>query len=123
MFDQSSTKRIEVLNNLLSFNEDLLSIHRELQKFDWDSEVPLVVLTRRNLIAILERYTSMLINDQTLEDWANTIELRDDIDFESEEIKEAVHSLSNPYLYGGIKAICDRLTPKILIHYLWHSEP
>lgn len=37
-----------------------------------------------------------------MEEWANAIEFRDDIDFENEEIKEFVFELANPEINGVI---------------------
>lgn len=40
-----------------------------------------------------------------IEDWANMIESRDDLEFESEEGKLLIEKLANPELYGSTEKI------------------
>ncbi|CAN5477952.1 hypothetical protein BH10ACI2_BH10ACI2_16600 [soil metagenome] len=42
----------------------------------------------------------MRIDLNELEDWANAIECRDDLDFENDGLKELVHAMANPLLLG-----------------------
>lgn len=36
-----------------------------------------------------------------LEDWASNLEVREDVIFVSREVKDAVHEIGNPVLFGG----------------------
>lgn len=97
-------KRIFLLDSLLNRSGDIEKIVYSLEKFNFDSE-PLIILTRDHLIHILSDYISGKIAASELERWANIIEVRDDISYDSEflkQIKEVVFELSNPILFGEI---------------------
>jgi len=51
---------------------------------------------------MLEAFTNSEIEPQHLEKWANAIECRDDVGFASEALKEVIHELANPLLYGPL---------------------
>ena len=77
----------------------------DLAEFPWDIEAALVTLTARDVVSILERYLSGEITAKDVEDWAETLEVRDDVEFDeipNEQVLEAVHFLANPYLHGDL---------------------
>ncbi|MDB9516722.1 hypothetical protein PN466_07160 [Roseofilum reptotaenium CS-1145] len=84
--------RPEWLNALLNFNQPLGEIVPHLRDFGWESDTALVVLNRQYLCSILQRYLHHQLSAEDLEDWANTIEGREDIayDDEDEELLETV---------------------------------
>lgn len=93
--------RTECLNDLLNFNQPLSKSVPHLHDFGWDSDTPLVILNRQHLCSILQRYLDRKLSAEDLEDWANTIEGREDIayDDEHEELLETViFELANPLL-------------------------
>lgn len=57
-----------------------------------------------DLISVLNRFELKDVTSEIVENWANSIECRDDIDFESEELKEAIHKLASPELFGEINS-------------------
>ncbi len=80
-------------------------MRKEFGQFDWDCDEELVTLTSSMLKTILMKVVSDEISFDHLEDWANFIECRDDIAFDSDFptlMKEIITSLANPYLYGEI---------------------
>ena len=79
-----------------------------LREYSWDSEETLVNLTSDIIISILERYLQSELTAQEVEDWANAVEMRDDIEFgvdDDETIMNAIGELANPLL-------TEPLTPK-----------
>lgn len=100
--------RIEVLQQLLEFTRDPADCARDLATFPWDSP-PLVVLERRHVHRVLERFLSSDLSAEQVQSWADAIELRDDIDFErgkEELLGETVTLLATP-------EINEPLTPEL----------
>ena len=86
---------------LVSFDRPLGDIHAALSQYPWDSEVELVLLSRTHIVSVLERFISGSLSAAEVEGWANAIEGRDDIGFETksrELLKEAIQELANPAL-------------------------
>lgn len=94
--------RIEIVRDLIHLKGKIASIKRELTEYPWDCEEPLVVMNEKDMIEVLEKAILQSFSPELIEEWANTIECRDDIDFETEDLKEAIHELSNPALFGII---------------------
>lgn len=87
--------RKEMLVKLITFNFDnLKQIKKDLSNFEWDCDAPLIYLDHNKFCQVLQKYTDGCITLDELVKWAETIEFRDDIDFE-EEIKEIIFILSN----------------------------
>ncbi|MDJ1180421.1 hypothetical protein PJF56_16280 [Roseofilum sp. BLCC_M91] len=106
--------RTQWLNALLNFNQPIGEIVPHLHDFGWDSDTPLVVLNRQHLCSILQRYLDRKLSAEDLEDWANTIEGREDIayDDEDEELLETlIFELANPLLTAplSVPLVQDRL--------------
>jgi len=55
-----------------------------------------------DIIHVLSRYLSSDIDNTELENWANSIEDREDIGYKYEELENVIFELSNPILYGDI---------------------
>ena len=93
--------RTEALSKLLYYREPIEELVKNLAQFPFDSEEILVVLTPSHLRHLLQRYVNNELTDKHLEDWANTIEGRDDIGFLPKHqtlLEEAVFTLANPLL-------------------------
>lgn len=61
----------------------------------------LVTFTRNHLLAALQKYLGSMVDAAQLEDWANAIECREDIDFEAgheDMLQQAIFQLANPLL-------------------------
>ena len=106
--------RFDVVNDLLSFRGQIGSIKKALSKFDWDLSEPLVTLNKEHIMSCLARVLNNEISLADLEEWANILELRDDIDFSDEILKQIVFELANPalsgdYSYAEIKEIYTKL--------------
>ncbi len=93
--------RKETLEKLITLGDSLETITGDLETHRWDSENALVTLNRGHLEAILKRYIAGEISESEVEDWANTIEAREDIGFETEQediINSTIFELANPLL-------------------------
>lgn len=100
----SGRSRIEVLNGLLEYNRSLHSIKDDLVNFSFDFN-PLITVTNENIIHILMRYIFGKIDEDTVAEWADTIEGRDDLKYEPEYeyiTKEIIRDLANPILAGPL---------------------
>lgn len=99
------SNRIETLNNLVSYSKPLHLLSNELSNYSWDyTELP-VILTTKHLSNILKRCILGDISVLEVENWANLIECREDLDYEElnyERIEEIIFRLANPELEGDL---------------------
>ena len=93
-------ERKTLLRKLLNFDGKLEAVSYELKKYDWDSE-ELVSLQAYHIVDILKNYLAKVITEKDVEDWADSIEGREDIEINPEFI-EILHELANPYLCGNL---------------------
>lgn len=90
--------RKSVLTDLLNLTKDFGRLSVELSNFKWDSE-ELVTLQRTHIRNILKKY---LVGEVSADDvimWANAIESREDIGYETpyeDTIKQVIFELANP---------------------------
>lgn len=90
-------ERTDLLKDLLEYKGNISFLSKALQTFSWDSE-ELVQFRVAQLATILNRYISGELTATDIESWANLIECREDIGYESAALKEAIHDLANPAL-------------------------
>lgn len=99
--------REEALNNLLLYQSDLNQLVNDLNRFPWDSDTVFATLNYLHITKIIMRYLNGELTEQQLEDWANAVECREDIDFDPAQqnvLAEAIHQLANPLLTVSITA-------------------
>lgn len=94
--------RKDILNDLISMNGDISVLLNELSLYPWDREKPITNLNRSDILLLLTKalHDNNIFNK--LEDWADAIEVRDDIEFENDQVKNVVTELANPILYGAL---------------------
>ena len=93
--------RVELLNSLLNFDKPLSEILQPLNSFSWDSEKALIILKKQHIVDILRRYLNSQLSSLDVENWANVIEGREDIEYESDfeqMLDEVIFELANPWL-------------------------
>jgi hypothetical protein len=93
--------RVQLLNSLLNFDRSLSEILPSLNSFGWDSEHDLITLQKQHIDKILKRYLNGKLSASDVENWANAIEGREDIEKESnfeEMLDEVIFDLANPLL-------------------------
>ena len=86
----------------------------DLAPFGWDCERPLFEVRAEHVKHVLELFLQDETGSTNVELWADAIELRDDLTFSSDPVREAVHVLANPVLEGPLdsslaKALLARL--------------
>lgn len=94
--------RIEILKELVLLQSNVEILKKELSHYTWDIEKPLFEVKKENIVNVLKRSIDNEIDFETLANWADTIEYRDDLDFTDEEIKEIIFELANPEINGEI---------------------
>jgi trans-2-enoyl-CoA reductase len=93
--------RKAVLEKLVNFNAPIKSIGNSLSKFPWDCDKELVTLDIKKIENVMQLYIAGELTAIDLEDWANLIECRDDIEFEKEHvetIQKIIYGLANPQI-------------------------
>lgn len=99
--------RQKTLTSLIHFNVPLADLEADLAALGWGND-PEAVLQREHIKTLLKRFISGEIDAASVEDWANLIEGRDDIQFEpghEEIVLAAIHDLANPALQGNLELI------------------
>ena len=92
--------RAEALKQIVTFGACKESAYSELVKFGYDSEIEYFVVSKSILECVLLMYLSDKITGDELEEWANFIECRDDLDYEV--IEGYIYAIANPYIDGYI---------------------
>ena len=109
--------RLVVVRELLELSKPLEEIMAQLAVMDWDYEGDGVVLTRKHLVTVLQRYLRDELSDSDIESWANQIEGREDIQFEAgceQGIEDVLYELANPALTQPL----DRASAEVLLEKL-----
>lgn len=97
----------ETLRKLVLLTEPVRRLRHRVEAFKWENDDALITLTRDHLRSAINKYLDGEITAADLEEWADLIECRDEIDFETshaEEIAGAVENLANPSLFGNLNA-------------------
>ena len=97
--------RQQHLNALVNLNQPLSTILPILKTFPWDSNQAIITLKKEHLIHILNQYLNHSLSAIDLENWANAIECREDIIYETEGedfINDIIFDLANPILNAPI---------------------
>ncbi|MFM7438233.1 MAG: hypothetical protein ACKO2V_06445 [Snowella sp.] len=93
--------RQEYLNALVNLDQPLSTILPILKTFPWDNNQTIITLKKEHLIQILNQYFDHSLSATDLENWANAIECREDITYETEDkdfINDIIFDLANPIL-------------------------
>lgn len=108
--------RDEAVESLVSFDMPLAALSDSLAGFPWDWEGrPLATLRRHDLLAVLERWQRGDLPAAQVEEWANLLEGRDDLDLDSADpvVAKAVFDLANPMLQGPLEEVGPGLLAKL----------
>lgn len=97
-----SRSRAVILTDIVQIRSDLNSLNAELNEYPWDSEKGLIVIPKEDFIHVFNRAIAGEITFDTVEEWANIIECRDDVDYELHMMEDLIFELANPYLNGEI---------------------
>ncbi|RWL48014.1 MAG: hypothetical protein EOR60_06905 [Mesorhizobium sp.] len=109
--------RASVLDDLIAFRKPLDLLTEMMSDVGW-SETPVAVLTADHIVSVLQRFRSVALTAANVEGWADLIECREDIDYQSdryEEILQAIYVLANPVLNGlPDEALTDQVIGSLL---------
>lgn len=94
--------RKEILRDLVLLEGSVEVLQKELSQYSWDIEKPILKINVEDFSDVLKRSINNEIDFETLTNWANALECRDDLDFENEEIQEIIFELANPEINGEI---------------------
>ncbi len=103
--DMNYDSRKSCLSNLLNIEKDVRQLKEELSHFPWDAPEELIVLERGHLEKAINKYLIGQLEENDLVDWANLIELREDIGYEAEYedlLKDLIFRLANPEINDGL---------------------
>ena len=105
--------RLNALRDLVEFSKPLHEISQSLSHFSWDFEGEPFVIEQVHLQLVLNRFIKGDCTAIELEEWANLIECREDLEFPEnadETLSAIIHQLANPALHGELTlAYCARL--------------
>jgi hypothetical protein len=76
-----------------------------LRAYGWDADAELYQLSRRDVRSILVRYLESRLTAAQLQDWAELLEMRDDLGYEpqcADILKHILSRLANPEVEGAI---------------------
>lgn len=111
--------RALILADIVQIKSDLNNLKTEINKYPWDSEKALVFISKEDFTYIFNRALASEITFDTVEEWANIIECRDDIAYESQMLKNLIFELANPYLNGEInKAKLEEIVNRLSVDKL-----
>lgn len=99
---ESDDRRAQLVQELIEYRRPPREVVKELSKFPWDADRPLGQVEVRDVCRLLGAFLHQGIPRDEVEAWADAIEVRDDLTFASETVKETVHRLSNPALHGPL---------------------
>ena len=106
--------QLDNLKALINLDQPLSTILPILKTFSWDSNQTIITLNKDHLIHILNQYLNHSLSASDLENWANAIECREDITYETEAedityeteaedfINDIIFDLANPILNAPI---------------------
>lgn len=98
-----------IIRSLVEFDRSVAELETLLAPLDWDHPKPLVRLTYDRIRSVLLRFLAGKLGAKDVEEWADLVELRDDIDFADARTQEVIHMLSTPQIHLPIDGHLARL--------------
>ena len=92
-------EREELIREIAQYGPEYEESKKAIQKYPWDCDEELYYLTRKDVSNIFERYLVGELESDDLVNWANFLEIRDDLGFESSAEKildRIIFWLANP---------------------------
>ncbi len=88
--------RYDILTDLVNLSGDITILKKELSEYPWDIEEPILIISKVAFIEVLQRGIDGETSNEAIEDWADTIECRDDLEYEANKMEAIVFELVNP---------------------------
>lgn len=106
-----------VLSDLIELKTPLSVIRKKVKELKWDSTNELIFITKEQLIKNIDNFIESQNGLILMEQWADLVECREDIGFETNWVKEAIHDMANPILSGlNTKEKLKKLKESLLKH-------
>jgi len=118
---QKMNRRAEILEELVRLEKPTEPLMRELSALGWDwPGEPLLVLKKKDLLAIIDRFLAEEITAAQLQEWAENLEAREDVAFDKEEedllddvfFRIATPFINDPLTRESVLKMRDKLTRK-----------
>jgi hypothetical protein len=100
--------RLSIIKELLDQSKPLNEIIQALSLFDWDYEGPKMILSKFHIENALGKFIKSELVVAEIENWANCIEGREDIEFEHDGaalIDSTLFELANPALTQELNVV------------------
>lgn len=94
-------RRLLIIADLLAMARPLKDIANELAEFNWDYEGDGIELRPQHLCSVLEHFLEGKLTATEIEEWANLIEMREDVAVKGvakKKMEDVLHELANPLL-------------------------
>ena len=92
--------RAAALAALIAFDRPLGTLQAALDALPPEpAPVPLAIVGRRDILSVVRRFLARELSEADVEIWAELVECRDDLEFESrheEAVADALYDLANP---------------------------
>ena len=114
-------KRKTLVTQLVNYEGDPQRLVEELRKFGWDCDKELAEIKIEQIEKVLKLYLKHEISENDLKIWAECLECREDISFETtheEVISETIFLLANPEINYEI----DHILVKKMINKLRNNK-
>jgi hypothetical protein len=95
-----SMDRSSALKQIVTFGPERDLAFSALVSFGYDSDDELFEISDSVLIGVLKKYIADEVTAEELEEWANFIECREDLNYE--KVEGYIYALANPILVGTI---------------------
>lgn len=114
-------RRAEILEELVRFDRPTEPLMRELSSLGWDwNGEPLLTLQKAHLLRIIDRFLAGDITAEQLQQWAENLEVREDVAFDQEEeellddvfFRIATPFINEPLTRESVQEMRDELTRK-----------
>ena len=114
-------RRAEILQELVRFDKPTAPLMRELRSLGWDwSGDALLILKKEDLLRIIDRFLTGEVTAAQLQEWAENLEVRDDVTFDEEEkesiddvfFRLATPEINEPLTLQSVQKMKDELTQK-----------
>jgi hypothetical protein len=112
-------RRAEILQELARFETPTEPLLRELRSFGWDwSDAPLLVLTKGDVLRVIDRFLAGQISAAQLQEWAENLEVREDVAFDERDaelldgifFRIATPMINEPLTHEVVQRMRDEIT-------------
>jgi hypothetical protein len=99
--DDADARRAELLTQLIQRTRPVSDLLTLLGEFPWDSD-PLVTVSATDIAAVLRDFLLDHLTHEQVEEWADALEVRDDVDVTFSLLQDVLFELANANLNGPL---------------------